>query len=357
MVHSSQIQILKDLLKLKMDYIVEQILENQFQKNPEIKKKFTERDLEYSREDTKHNISYLLMAIEYNFPDYFSQYIHWLNIILIYRNLPTNLLSDHLFELKNVLLEIIRTQNLIDFENPIKNTIDLTIENLKKTIIEVVSYINPDLPNGKIALKYLNYLLQNDRYNAIKYLNDLVGSELTLDQLFLEIIQIVQYEIGRLWQINKISVAQEHYCTAVNQYAISTFYSKLFSLSQKKHVKIISTCATGELHEMGIRMLTELLELRGFDTYYYGANLPINDLLKSVQDIKPEYLLISVTMLDNIRNVKNIIDLIHRTPDHKIKIIVGGYPFNLNTNLWKELGADSMATSLEDILKLLHYEI
>ena len=44
----------------------------------------------------------------------------------------------------------------------------------------------------------------------------------------------VQHEIGRLWQINHISVAHEHYCTSVTQMIMSELYPYATGLPRGK---------------------------------------------------------------------------------------------------------------------------
>ena len=69
----------------------------------------------------------------------------------------------------------------------------------------------------------------------------------------------------RLWQINKITVAQEHYFTATSKLIMSQLYSRIFA-SNKNGLKFIAVCVNEELHEVGIRMVSNILELDGWDT-------------------------------------------------------------------------------------------
>jgi hypothetical protein len=36
----------------------------------------------------------------------------------------------------------------------------------------------------------------------------------------------------------------------------------------------VAACVSGELHEIGVRMLCDLLEMEGWNTIYLGANVP-----------------------------------------------------------------------------------
>ena len=46
--------------------------------------------------------------------------------------------------------------------------------------------------------------------------------------------QCSQYEIGRLWQMNKLTVAQEHYCSAATQLIMSLLYPRIFDTKKDR---------------------------------------------------------------------------------------------------------------------------
>lgn len=75
-----------------------------------------------------------------------------------------------------------------------------------------------------LALQYTQMLLQGDRHSAGKLIFDAVKSGVPIKEIYLYVFQPSQYEIGRLWQNNKISVAKEHFCTASTQFIISQLY-------------------------------------------------------------------------------------------------------------------------------------
>ena len=162
--------------------------------------------------------------------------------------------------------------------------------------------------------------------------------------IYQEVFQPTQYEIGRLWQTNKISVAQEHYCTASTQFVMSLLYPYLFT-GEKKDYKLVSTCVSGELHEIGARMVTDFFEMEGWDTYYLGANMPVHGVIRFVREIQPHLLAISATMTFHVRLVEELIHHVRKAEGlpEGLKIIVGGYPFLVANDLWKQVGADGYA--------------
>src|SRR5690606_1855997 len=109
------------------------------------------------------------------------------------------------------------------------------------------------------------------------------------------IFQPSQYEVGRLWQCNKITVAHEHYCTAATQLIMSGLYSYIFS-ADRIGKTLVACSISGELHELGIRMVTDFFEMDGWDTYYLGASMPDRQLIEALIEHNADVLAISVTL-------------------------------------------------------------
>ena len=73
---------------------------------------------------------------------------------------------------------------------------------------------------------------------------DAVGYGTGVKDIYLHIIQPIQYEIGRLWQMNRISMGQERFCTAATQMVMSQLYPPLFA-SKKTGQRLAVTSSNG----------------------------------------------------------------------------------------------------------------
>lgn len=108
-----------------------------------------------------------------------------------------------------------------------------------------------------------------------------------------------------------------------------------------------------ELHEMGIRMVADIFEMEGWDTYYVGADTPIESILQTIKDHGGDVLGVSTTMTFHINRTVELIECVRQTTlGEEIKIIVGGYPFNIAPQLYQHVGADGYATDAQDALLL-----
>ncbi len=158
--------------------------------------------------------------------------------------------------------------------------------------------------------------------------------------------------LGKMWLSGAISVAQEHFCTAATQSIMSRMYPHIFS-SPKTGKRLVATSASGELHEIGIRILADLFELEGWDSYYLGASTPANAIVSALRDQKAQLLCISATMIYNLKAVEAIIAAVRAAfPAGEVKILVGGYAFKSTEGLWKTVGADGFAQDASGAIRL-----
>lgn len=203
-----------------------------------------------------------------------------------------------------------------------------------------------------LAQQYLQCLLTKDKQMAEKVILNSLQDGFTVKRIYLEVFQPVQWEIGRLWQHNIISVAMEHYCTAATQFIMSRLYEFLFAESTaKKGLSMVATSVSGELHELGIRMVTDFFEMDGWDTYYLGASTNKEGILEMLKECKADLLAISATIFFNVPQVEELISFIRKEiPKNNVKIIVGGKAFSTKKNLWKNIGADLFAGDAQNAI-------
>ena len=226
------------------------------------------------------------------------------------------------------------------------------LDALPRTSTTPANFIQADAPLANLAQEYLTSLLGGERNTASRLILDAVKQGTSVKEIYLNVFQRSQREIGRLWQTNQVSVAQEHYCTAATQLIMSQLYPYIFS-GEKSGCKLVVTCIGGELHEIGARMVADFFELGGWDTYFLGANTPTDSILRTLDERGADALAVSATMTFHVNHVAELIDNVKRSGAGKQpKIMVGGYPFNFSPNLWKTLGADGYARDAQDAISM-----
>ena len=119
-----------------------------------------------------------------------------------------------------------------------------------------------------------------------------------------------------------------------------------FVMGEAGKGKAVITAAPNEFHEVGARMISDQLEMDGWQVDYLGANSPAHDLLALLRQMPPFLLGFSIVVPFNIEAVRRIIEEIRADEILKnIKIMVGGPVFSLEPELCRKIGADGYATS------------
>ncbi len=177
-------------------------------------------------------------------------------------------------------------------------------------------------------------------------------NKVSIKEVYCHIFEPCQYEIGRLWQSNVVSVAQEHYCTAFTQLIMSQLYPYIFRSDRTVRGTIVAACVSGELHEIGARMLCDLLEMEGWNTIYLGANVPTAGIVDVLRDNHSDILAVSASMTFHIRAVREVIAAV-RLASPPTRILVGGYAFKIAPGLWRDVGADYWTKDAVDAISLI----
>lgn len=200
---------------------------------------------------------------------------------------------------------------------------------------------NHEWVHEQLARGYLDDLLQGNRAAASQRIMRAVDQGVSLQDLYLEVFQWTLHEVGRLWESNQASVAQEHVVTASTQLIMSQLYPRIFSTARNGR-NLLGLCVEGDLHEVGLRMVCDFFEMEGWDTLFLGANTIEDGLIEMIRERRPDVVAISATIKAHVGSVKQIVARI-RQEKLPCKILVGGRPFQFEQDLWKEVGADGVA--------------
>ncbi len=139
-------------------------------------------------------------------------------------------------------------------------------------------------------------------------------------------------QIGVLWGVNKIMPVQEHFISNLIRQKVIAGINSL-PLPAEDAPKIILFLPEYEHHEIGLLLAQYIAKELGWNTYYLGQNVPIDNIEAIQKIISPDFLLTMfvTTVPDKIKNkIENILK------QTTTKLIVTGNPINLETEHFKE---------------------
>ncbi|MGO4257602.1 cobalamin B12-binding domain-containing protein [Marmoricola sp. RAF53] len=200
---------------------------------------------------------------------------------------------------------------------------------------------------GPLARGYLTLVLQGRREDARALVQDALRDGTSIRTILVDVLEAAQREIGRRWQVGEITVAQEHYCTAVTQMVLADLYPYLFTGTGGAR-RLVAVDAPGSLHQVGLRMVVDLLEHEGWETTHVRS-ADAEAIVEQVAKARAAVLAISASMPGQISGVRALISAVRADPRVRgVKVLVGGRPFTVAPDLVTAVGADATATSAAD---------
>lgn len=321
------------------DVLADKIVAKHYKVRPSLVSRFGDAGRAKCTTDAKRHLDAVSQAIAVGRSALFVDYVAWAKVVLSSRGIPAEELAENLEVCRQSLAEVLLPEQAIIADRYILDSLSC----LPALPATTSCYLSPDRPLADLAREYLDALLIGDRRQASQVVMNAVERGIPIRDIYLHVFQRSQYEIGRLWQSNQITVGQEHLCTAATQLIMSQLYPLIFG-AERKNRRVVAACIGGDLHEIGVRMVADFFEMDGWDTFYLGADVPSASIVQSVIDRHADVLAISATLLTHVGSVAELIAAVRSKPGcEELIILVGGHPFNVVTDLWREVGADGHA--------------
>lgn len=99
----------------------------------------------------------------------------------------------------------------------------------------------------------------------------------------------------------------------------------------------------GDVHDIGKNLVVMMLEGAGFEVVDIGIDVPVADIVKAVEEKKPQILGLSALLTNTMPALKTTIDALKEAGlRDNVKIMIGGAP--VTQNYADEIGADGYAS-------------
>jgi MerR family transcriptional regulator, light-induced transcriptional regulator len=206
------------------------------------------------------------------------------------------------------------------------------------------------IPLSPAVQELLGALLAADPDRATAIIDTALTRGTPVRDIYLTLLQPLLRETGRRWQDGSASVANEHYVSAFVRRRMDQMHDRIALEGRRAHHgrTIVAACVGEELHDIGMRMVADFFELDGWNVYFIGANTPVRAIIDAVRDRKADAVALSITMPSRLPALQYLIRSLRAdAATAPVKIIVGGYPFGIVPDLWKQVGADAGASSAD----------
>ncbi|MFM9876069.1 MAG: B12-binding domain-containing protein [Nitrosarchaeum sp.] len=163
-------------------------------------------------------------------------------------------------------------------------------------------------------------LTDGDIHSSVKTYEEYIKIFNSAD-FFDKILRPVMHKIGDDWANNKISIATEHVASNVAQTLVKIIMDQATGVANKK--KILLCVPVGEEHHLGCDVLETYLSIKGFKVYNMGTSVPTESILSFIENNKPDVILVSISLEDNILAGQRLVKKIKE--QYNIPIFIGGF--------------------------------
>lgn len=181
---------------------------------------------------------------------------------------------------------------------------------------------HPSIINEDAFGDYLDAVLQGDLSRCRRIVQQLVDADIEVIDLYQNLFHRAQYAIGELWEKNRISVAKEHLATSITESLMPLVYPKIFRGGRSGR-KVVVSSGPNEYHQVGGKMVADMFEIHGWDSYFLGANTRPEQLLEELRRRQPDLLVFSAALPESMPRLQESLCAV-RGEFPGLPVLIGG---------------------------------
>jgi methanogenic corrinoid protein MtbC1 len=307
-------------------------------RHPGLAERLGARGQQACKEDIAHHVDCLDGALLADEPALFVDYAVWHQTVLCGRTVPVRHLAES-FELLDTFLSARlpaagagRASAMLGAARDALGRTDLP-----------APCLHARLPALQAALQYSAASLRGNQREAQQLMSAAMQGGHTLSEASVRLVQPAMVEVGRLWQDNRVTVAQEHLATAISQSVLARAYLEADFAAPNGRKAMFANVA-GNHHSLGLRMLSDAFETVGWEVSFLGADLPIADLIRHADGERPELICLSLSLPSHLAVARESAERLRAELGNACPTIwVGGQATLVARHVWRSVGADGWA--------------
>jgi methanogenic corrinoid protein MtbC1 len=166
---------------------------------------------------------------------------------------------------------------------------------------------------------------------------DQAAIDLTRPALLKELIVPLFREIGELWRKGSLKIVNEHMATSVTR----TFLLNMLRATEVTDPApgIVIATTVGQWHDVGALTVALTAAENGWHPFYYGPNLPAEEIAAGVKQSGARAVAVSVTHLLNQFSIVEELRKLRRYIDRDVTLFVGGRAVADYSHILEEINA------------------
>lgn len=294
--------------------------------------------------DTEVRLGYLAEALATDRDELFFEQLGWLKVLCASRGLGPEVLRDNVECIAEELADRLPPRVV----GRVSKLLTAALARLETCPEEVDTHLQDGLPHIALARRFLLAVLETREADAIGMLMHAVDDGISIADLSEHVVHRVQKEVGRMWQMGEVTIAEEHYGTTIVSNALALLRTRLNRRADNGR-RVLTAAVSNESHVIGIQMVSQAFEEHGWHVVSLGADTPASAIVDAVRDFECDLIALSVTTVLYVRQTAELIAALRAHPiTANTPIVVGGQPFQTAEDLWQVVGADGCAHSAQD---------
>jgi len=201
--------------------------------------------------------------------------------------------------------------------------------------------------------EYMNSLLDGDKKTVRKILLSFLKKGVPSRIIYEDYIRRSLTEVGELWERGDLPIWKEHFISEISLENMAMIKRRKYKESEDRKPILLLTPGA-EQHNIGLKMIGDMLESNGHNIIYLGNLIPTDNIIQAIEEKKPYAIVFSVTVAYHIDSAKNLIDILKQRFGTKTPtILIGGSAFDHVGNVEIITGADKYCKDFDEIGKNL----
>jgi methanogenic corrinoid protein MtbC1 len=182
---------------------------------------------------------------------------------------------------------------------------------------------------------FLRCLGEADEYGATDVALGLIDDGADPERVLLGLVAPAQAQVGRWWQRNEWSVAQEHAASHISERVVAAISAAVRAPGTRPG-RVVVGCLDGEWHALPARIVAEVLRLRGWNVTFLGASVPLPHLVSYLHQYDAHAVALSCAIPMRLPVAHRAVEACRRLD---VPLIVGGLGFGADGRWAARLGA------------------
>ncbi len=199
------------------------------------------------------------------------------------------------------------------------------------------------------ATAYVQALLARDDRQARAQIEGLVHRGVRIVDIYTLVLAPALEEIGELWSLEQVSVAEEHYATEVTAQLL-TMLAPDRRLAPTRGRLAVVTASPDEQHALGARMLADLLERGGWEVIALGAAAPADALADLVATECPDVVALSTSTVGRLPGAEEAVGMLDGIRPRPLIVVGGALYRGPVVDLARTWGADVVTSDLAAVV-------